>query len=265
MYPTLMKTPSFRLRSELLLGKETEHFLNAKRVELLENITAFGSIAKAAKASAVTYKTAWEWIDKMNALAPKPLVQKISGGKGGGGTLVTAYAKELIRIYEEVQALHEKHLYTLQSAFEHLEDDIETKTFSFSRLNAKVKEILSDEKRATLVLELPCGSLISAQAPLSFVEVNALKAGSPVAVLIESEAVSVSKSLDKEISSRNKLKTRVKDVSIDGDDVLLTLSLGSGQFLTSRITLKSYKELGIKKEDEVMAMFKAYSPTLFCK
>lgn len=260
-----MKTSAFRLSAELHLNKEKEQFFNAKRVELLENITIYGSISKAAKASKVTYKTAWEWIEKMNSLSPKALVQRISGGKGGGGTLVTAYAKELMRMYEEVQALHEKHLLTLQGAFSQLEENIQSERFSFSRLNAQVKEISSDEKRATLLLELMCGAEVSAQAPLTFVEVNALTAGSPIVLLIESEAVSVSRSLPKELSSRNKLKTTVAEISMDGEDVLLTLSLCGEQFLTSRITINSYKELRIRKGDELMAMFKAYSPTLFCK
>ena len=254
----------FTLASDLFLRKEKENFLSLKKVQLLENIIVYGSISQAAKASGVTYKTAWEWIDKMNALAPKPLVQKISGGKGGGGTIVTVYAKELMQTYEEVDALHHKHLETLEKAFDYLDDEKE-KTFSFSRLDAEITEISVHEKRANVELRLACGSLINIQSPLSFVEVNALHAGSKTSVLIESEAVSVSRSSDKKISSRNKLKTKVEDIMIDGEDVLLTLFLCEEQYLTSRITHKSYKDMQIKKDDELMAMFKAYSATLFYK
>ncbi len=255
---------NFTLVSDLLLRKEDENFLSLKKVQLLENIMVYGSISKAAKASSVTYKTAWEWIDKMNALAPKPLVQKISGGKGGGGTIVTVYAKELIQTYEEVDALHQKHLETLEKAFDHLGDEKE-KTFSFSRLDAMITKISVHEKRANVELRLNCGSHISIQSPFSFVEVNKLHAGSFASVLIESEAVSVSRSMDQQISSRNRLKTKVEDIIIEGEDVLLTLLLCKDQYLSSRITFKSYKELEIKKGDELMAMFKAYSVTLFCK
>ena len=255
---------SFSLESNLLLKKNTEDFLSLKRILLLENITIYGSISEAAKVSGISYKTAWSWIEKMNALAPKPLVQKISGGKGGGGTIVTAYAKELICLYEEVEALHKKHLRTLETAFEHLEDE-KMRSFSFSRLNAEVLEVSKHEKRATLALRLGCGSLITAQAPWAFVEVNSLKTASKISILIESEAVSVSKSVEKEISSRNKLKTKVKDILINGQDVLLTLSLGGESILTSQITYKSYEDLNIKKEDELLAVFKAYSITLISR
>lgn len=255
---------NFTLASDLFLRKEEENFLSLKKVQLLENIMVYGSISQAAKASGVTYKTAWDWIDKMNTLAPKPLVQKISGGKGGGGTIVTVYAKELMQTYEEVAALHQKHLETLQKAFEYLDDEKE-KVFSFSRLDAMITKISVHEKRANVELKLSCGSLINIHSPLSFIEVNKLHAGSSASVLIESEAVSVSRVMDQEISSRNKLKTQVEDMSIEGEDVLLTLLLCKDQYLTSRVTFKSYKDLKIKKGDALMAMFKAYSATLFCK
>ena len=263
-YTSNMDKLTFSLNSKLLLTKSAEEFLTLKRVKLLENIIVYGSISKAAKASGITYKTAWAWIDKMNSLAPKALVQKISGGKGGGGTLITAYAKELISLFEEVEALHEQHLNTLERAFEHLEDE-ERKSFSFARLEAEVVEILRYEKRATLNLRLGNGSTISAQAPIAFVDVNQLKASSLLSVLIESESVSVSKSLEKEISSRNKLNTKVIDIMIDGNDVLLVLGLHNDESLVSQITYQSFEELNIKKGDELLALFKAYNVTLLCE
>ena len=260
-----MKKSTFSLASDLILRNKEEDLLSHKKMQLLENIIVYGSISKAAKELGVTYKTAWGWIDKMNALSPKPLVKKISGGKDGGGTLVTAYAKELISIYEEVEALHNKHLHTLEESFTHLYEDEQNQSFTFSRLDAEVKDISIKADKAIFLLKLSCGSEISAQAPVSFVEVNALRLGSSVSVLIESDTVSVSKSLEKEISSRNKLTVKVHEISIHEDDVLLSLDLGDAQYLTSRITYKSYIDLQIKEGDELRAVFKAYNVTLFVR
>ena len=257
-----MKISSFSLFSDLMLSNQGEAFLNHKRVQLLENITVYGSISKAAKELGVTYKTAWGWIDKMNTLAPKPLVQKISGGKDGGGTLVTAYARELMCIYEEVEVLHQKHLRTLAESFSHLQGDDQSQFFTFSRLEAKITAISAKESQAIFLLELPCGNEINAQAPISFVEVNELTIGSNISVLIESDAVSVSKSFEKDISSRNKLVVQVDEISIYEEDVLLTLTLCEDQHLTSQITYKSYKDLEIKEGDQLTAVFKAYSVAL---
>ncbi len=248
-----------------MLSNKDEIFLNHKKVQLLENITIYGSISKAAKESEVTYKTAWGWIDKMNTSAPKPLVQKISGGKDGGGTLVTAYAKELMRTYEEVEALQQKHLSMLEESFSHLQGDDKNQSFTFSRLEAEIKDISLKGSKAIFLLGLSCGNEISAQAPSSFVEINALSVGSQVSVLIESDTVSISKSFEKEISSRNKLTGIVDNIEIHEEDVLLSLALCQDQHLTSRITYKSYKDLEIKEGDELIAVFKAYSVTLFVR
>ncbi len=232
-----------------------------KRVQLLENISVYGSIAKAAKASNITYKTAWAWIDKMNSLAPKALVQKISGGTGGGGTIITAYAKELICRFEEITALHAKHIMSLQEGFEHLEDD-GSEDFSFSRLEARIVEISKKDTRATLKLRLSSDEEIDAQVPLAFVDVHKLACFMDVSVLIESEAVSVSRNLNEALSSRNSLHTSVKDIVVQGDHVILQLLLSSGEFLTAWITRQSYENLKIQKEDSLLAVFKAYSITL---
>ncbi len=260
-----MKLSSFSLGSDLMLSNAGEVLLNQKKVKLLENIMVYGSISKAAKESGVTYKTAWGWIDKMNASSPRPLVQKISGGKDGGGTLVTAYAKELMNTYEEVEALHQKHLHALEDSFSHLQDEGASQLFAFSRLQARVKKISLKADKAIFVLGLSCGSEISAQAPISFVEVNAIDVGSNVNVLIESDTVSVSTSFEKEISSRNKLLVKVDEITVHEEDVLLTLSLCEDQYLTSRITYKSYEDMRIEVGDELTAIFKAYSVTLFLK
>ena len=257
-----MGNSSFVLSSDLLLNKDATNFLTLKRVELLENIRDYGSITKAAKASGVTYKTAWDWIDKMNALSAKSLVQKLSGGKDGGGTVVTAYASELIRIYHEVNALHQKHLDSLQSSLDFIEDDIAKKTFSFSRLNAHVKEIHKHENRTELLMSLEGGYLITAYCSANFIKVNDIKAESMVSLLIESDTVLVSKEIKEKISSRNSLETEVIEIDFQGDDVLLRLGLGQKQTLTSRITRQSFKNLEIKIGDTLVAMFKAYSVTL---
>ena len=263
-YTAPMNNTVFSLESDLHLTKNSEEFLSPKRVQLLENIIIYGSITKAAKASGITYKTAWAWIDKMNSLASKPLVQRISGGKGGGGTLVTAFAKELIGRFTELEALHQKHLASLDRSFEDL-DNGRMHDFVFSRLNAEVLAIEENASRASIVLRLETLETIAAQAPMAFTQINKLSVGSLVSVLIESEAVSVSRYNEEELSSRNKLKTKVKDIVIQGDEVLLKLCLKNGEVLHSQKTYKSYEKLKIKKEDELLAIFKAYSITLLSR
>lgn len=59
------------------------------RIELLSRIADCGSITQAAKAIGMSYKAAWDAIDTMNNLAGEPLVERVTGGRGGGGTRLT--------------------------------------------------------------------------------------------------------------------------------------------------------------------------------
>ena len=60
------------------------------RMALLSLVGTHGSITHAAKAMGMSYKAAWDAIDTMNNLAGEPLVERLAGGKGGGGTRLTA-------------------------------------------------------------------------------------------------------------------------------------------------------------------------------
>ena len=96
----------FDVDGNVWIRKDDRGFIGKGRVELLQNIQIYGSISKAAKKMKMSYKAAWDSVDIMNKLSNKPLVTKVTGGKGGGGTVITAYAKELIRAYLEVSSLY---------------------------------------------------------------------------------------------------------------------------------------------------------------
>ena len=74
------------------------------RVMLLERIEKFGSIAAAARSMKLGYRNAWLWVDAVNRLAPTPLVEKTTGGAGGGHARVTEEGQKAIRQYKELRA-----------------------------------------------------------------------------------------------------------------------------------------------------------------
>jgi len=71
---------------------------------LLERLEQLGSIAAAARSMRLTYRNAWLWIDAMNRLAPSPLVEKITGGAGGGHAQLTDEGRKAIAAYRELRA-----------------------------------------------------------------------------------------------------------------------------------------------------------------
>lgn len=80
-----------------------EPYLGIGRIELLENIQKFGSIAKGAGAMNMSYRKAWQLVEDMNRLADRPLVEKRLGGSNGGGACVTEEGLEVIRKYQELE------------------------------------------------------------------------------------------------------------------------------------------------------------------
>ena len=82
------------LLGELKLCTEVGPSLGDTRIHLLEAIDRLGSLTQAAKSIPLSYRAAWDALDEMNNLAEQPLVVRTTGGKNGGGTLLTAYGKQ---------------------------------------------------------------------------------------------------------------------------------------------------------------------------
>jgi molybdate transport system regulatory protein len=85
------------------INEEHGHFIGLGRVRLLENIRETGSITNAAKAMKMSYRQAWQMVEDMNKRSDKPLVEKILGGKGGGGAVITETGKNAIKLYHRVE------------------------------------------------------------------------------------------------------------------------------------------------------------------
>ncbi len=71
-------------------------FLGYGRIVLMERIKEHGSITKAAKSMDMSYRHAWELVDSMNQQAPEPFIITSTGGKKGGGTVVTKEGEKVI-------------------------------------------------------------------------------------------------------------------------------------------------------------------------
>ena len=92
---TIMKT-SYKVKSRIWIEGKTATFLGEGRVELLEHVLETGSINEASKKMGMSYKKALRLLDTMKSQYGKPLIVSNSGGKGGGGSLVTEEGKRMI-------------------------------------------------------------------------------------------------------------------------------------------------------------------------
>ncbi len=73
------------------------------KADLLEHIAQEGSISKAAKAMEMSYSRAWQLVDAMNNSFRKPLVESTTGGRRGGGAVLTRAGEEILSLFRQME------------------------------------------------------------------------------------------------------------------------------------------------------------------
>jgi molybdate transport system regulatory protein len=74
------------------------------KAALLESIQSTGSISAAARAMGMDYKRAWQLIDSLNQAFKSPVVERTTGGAGGGGAVLTELGADLVARYRRLEA-----------------------------------------------------------------------------------------------------------------------------------------------------------------
>jgi len=95
----LKNIQGIKVNGSLWLESADGHFFGPGPVELLERIADTGSISEAAKQMKMSYKKAWELVNRLNAETNKPVVIPKAGGEKGGGSTITEEAMELIKYH----------------------------------------------------------------------------------------------------------------------------------------------------------------------
>lgn len=91
-----------KIKSRIWIERDGMSFLGYGKIHLLKKIDQTNSINAAAKELSISYKKAWEMMNSLNAAGRKPAAIRKTGGKNGGGTVVTDYGRELIFQFEEL-------------------------------------------------------------------------------------------------------------------------------------------------------------------
>jgi molybdate transport system regulatory protein len=97
------KRTKVQLHNNLWLSNANNGYFGKGRIELLDKIAQTGSISKAAKEMKMSYKAAWSAVNEMNSLCDTPIVRRATGGKGGGGTVLTRKGMEYIEIFHRIE------------------------------------------------------------------------------------------------------------------------------------------------------------------
>jgi molybdate transport system regulatory protein len=211
-----------------------------QRIALLQHIAEQGSITRAAKSAGLSYKAAWDAIDELNNLAQKPLVERVVGGKGGGGAKLSTEGERVLRLYQKLQALQAQVLEAAEEASDlDLLGRLMLRTSARNQLHGKVAAIETQGHNDRIRLELAEGLSIDAQITHDSTLRLDLQPGTEVVALIKAGWLDVLGSEDEATPGHNCLTGIIEEI-LDAEDGPSEVRIG----LPNRQTLCALAEPG---------------------
>ena len=260
-----------KLTGKLVIDTALGSFLGDKRIRLLEAIDKTGSISQAAKAVPLSYKAAWDAVDDMNNVAPEPLVTRSAGGRNGGGTELTAFARRLIGFYraleQESQLALERLTSNLQQSgvanaadFRQVLRRISMKTSARNQFAGPITAIkfgvVDAEVTIQLAPELKLTSIVTRESA----ENLGLTLGHDVLAFVKASSILLLSGDNVQISARNRFTGTVVNIHAGPVNAEVTLAMPGGQHvITAVVTEQSVQTLGIAVGQPLTAVFKASS------
>ena len=203
------------------LPKTRPATLGEFHIALLRHIRETGSIARAAAAGGISYRTAWNHIDRLNALSEKPLVERAVGGEAGGGTRLTAFGEGLLR-------------------------RLSLKTSARNQLFGTVMSVKKQGLEAAVVLRLRGGATLLSRITVRSVEELGLRKGVEAFALVKANWVSLAAGSAKAAgnaaeAAANTWRGHVTEARSSGTRAEVELELDGGEVFTAVLDGASLK------------------------
>jgi len=241
------------------LSRDEKSFLGSGRIELLKHIGQTGSISKAAQAMKMSYKAAWDAVDAINALADQPLVERMTGGKGGGGTRLTEYAKEVIATFDILKEEHDHFLHNLSLRMSNAEGQIRLfermalRTSARNQLFGKVVKIDKGSLNSKVFLKLDNGEILETTVTTDSIKSLDLTIGIELYALFKSNSVKLSSSLDQKSDATNIFKGIVRRISQGDTHTEVVIEISGQKTIVSTQGRETFDSLKLKEGSEVVA------------
>ncbi len=229
---------------------------NPPHYTLLKSIITEGSISAAAKHIGKSYKWAWDSIAQMNTHAKMALVEKSSGGKGGGGAKITDFAYELIHYYDDLARIHQSKIVQYQEQFEQAFAEGSFSNAIASTLHGTITDIRRSEHNCDLSIDY-ANTILKAKCSSDL----ALREGQNVTFMVESNQIIIAKEAVS-ISAQNCLVGTITEIKEVAKKVYLILALASNESLSVLITTDALEQLQLNLGERCFAYFKTYNITI---
>jgi len=249
------------LASTLSFEMFGEPFLLEKRIRLLHAIKEHGSISKAAKAVPMSYKSAWEAVDAMNALSPEPIVYRETGGKDGGGTTVTAYGEKLLETYALLKEEHTRFLERLSGFMDIQNGTLQTigrlglQISARNQIQAEVEKIVRGSVNAEITLRLKGGQRMLSMITTEAVNDLHIEEGERIVAVCKSSNLFILQPGEETLA--NRLKGRVSSIQQDARNVKIVLDIGGHDTLVSVMPAEHFGVLSLTEGEEVTVAIRA--------
>jgi len=209
---------------------ENSFLLNEKKFNLLTYINDKGSITEAAKLTKISYRTALNYIDKMERSLDIALVNTKKGGSGGGGgTSLTPEGLQILKECKKINAIMELHR-------------------DANELEAEILDI--DKSKGIMKIKL---NEITITIPLN----KEYQIGDKILALISYDNIFIMLE-PQESSIRNIFKGQITEMKLEDEMVRVKINV-DGVDIFSDITLSAAKDLDLGLGKEVYIGFKALS------
>jgi molybdate transport system regulatory protein len=253
------------IRAEVSFASSGASRMGKERVRLLEAVGREGSISAAARATGVSYKAAWDAITAMNNLVGQPLVAAQTGGRQGGGAVLT---EEGLRVVETFHRLESE----IARTFRALEPELAgtgvaaagmlwgffMRTSARNALRGTVEKVVDGAVNAEVTLRVSDRTTLTAIITRQSLRELGLVPGRPAIALIKAPFVILAP-VDE--ARRTSMRNRVEGVVSNREDGAvnseITLDIGGGKSLTATVTLASAKQLGLEKDAAACALIDA--------
>lgn len=246
--------------------------LDNRMIELLKAIDQSGSINQAAKQVGLSYKGAWQMLERANNGAPQALLATAIGGSKGGGTVLTPAGRALLALFDRLAGQHRAFIADLNRR---ISGDLDTvlllqrlvlKTSTRNQLFGRIAAIERYGLDAQMTVQLKGGNAVVAFFPTAVLDGMAAGVGDDAVLLLNSaDIVLAADDAVDGLSARNRLLGSVMRIQHDPVDSEVIVLLPSGEILAAMVTSLSVKKLALAPGKPVWVVFKSNAPTIGVK
>ena len=254
-----------KVEAVLSLGGGRRSMVGRERIALLEAVGVHGSITRAAQAVGLSYKAAWDALDAINNLMPRPAVLGRTGGAKGGGATLTEDGQALIAAFRLIEGklgraaarLSAGEVGDLADPFSLLWS-LGMKTSARNAYRCRVRNVHPGAVSTEVELDLTESTSLTALVTRESVTDLGIVPGREVMALIKASFVILAVGEDcPSVSARNRIKGVVaarEDGPVSSE---IVLDIGAGRSLTAVITRDGAEELEIAPGRIAWALIKA--------